>query len=107
MPFPCYLRPLEGHECMRCRHLTRCCLPTSKQHAALRLYLPFNCIKEVGSSLDSLEQLEVLWLAGNQLRCLKALELPNLTELNLASNQLTTVIGAFERMPKLQLLSCA
>lgn len=60
----------------------------------------------MGTALDSLEQLEVLWLAGNQLRSLDALELPNLTELNLASNQLTTVLGAFERMPKLQLLSC-
>lgn len=70
-----------------------------------KLYLPFNCIKEIGSGLAGLEQLEVLWLAGNQLRSLENLVLPSLTELNAASNQLSSVVGAFDQLPQLQSLN--
>eukprot|EP00435_Cladocopium_sp_Y103_P048968 s1287_g14.t1 len=76
-----------------------------------KLYLPFNCIKdlapEIGSGLAGLEQLEVLWLAGNQLRSLENLVLPSLTELNAASNQLSSVVGAFDQLPQLQSLNLA
>ncbi|CAK9101397.1 Leucine-rich repeat-containing protein 9 [Durusdinium trenchii] len=58
--------------------------------------------------------MDVLWLAGNQLRSLEGLDLPNLTELNAAfrpkggaSNELSSVVGAFDELPQLKTLNLA
>ncbi|CAJ1413480.1 unnamed protein product, partial [Effrenium voratum] len=85
------MRKIEGLE--RCSELQRLLLNENAiekieglQHCRKlqKLYLPFNCIKEIGDGLAGLENLEVLWLAGNQLSSLQGLCTPNLTELNAA-----------------------
>ncbi|CAJ1404219.1 unnamed protein product [Effrenium voratum] len=100
------MRKIEGLE--RCSELQRLLLNENAiekieglQHCRKlqKLYLPFNCIKEIGDGLAGLENLEVLWLAGNQLSSLQGLCTPNLTELNAASNRLSSVVGALEHLP--------
>lgn len=72
-----------------------------------KLYLPFNCIQEIGTSLAGLVELKVLWLAANRLTSLQGLDAPNLTELNVASNRISSVEHAVDGMPCLQSLNLA